>query len=406
MRFARFSKALPGPIGAAIDVVELLPRPDGDRPMRVALMVSSLAAGGAERVLVTLAGALAGRGHEVTVLTDAHASVDHYALDPGIRRIALQLQSDSTRLTDKLGRNLARVKRLRHTLRALEPDAVISFGDTVNSRTLLAAAGLGVPVFACERTDPRQHVLPRPWRILRRLLYPRAACIVVQTDSVAAWARGVVPADLVRVIPNPIRTPEGAKARPDELGQRRTIVAVGRLGREKGYDLLLTAFRRAALPASTWQLVILGEGSERAALERQIAELGLQDSVRMPGVVRDPERWLQHAQLFVLSSRFEGFPNALLEAMQCGVAVAAFDCPSGPGEIVRHEQTGLLVPAGDVDVLAAAIARLAADAELRQRLGTAAAADVASRFSLERVTALWEEVLADCVSPPSQARRE
>jgi glycosyltransferase involved in cell wall biosynthesis len=116
-------------------------------------------------------------------------------------------------------------------------------------------------------------------------------------------------------------------------------------------------------------LLILGDGSERAALERQAVELGLQDSVLMPGLVRDPERWLQHAQLYVLSSRFEGFPNALLEAMQCGVAVAAFDCPSGPGEIVRHEQTGLLVPAGDVDALAAAIARLAADADLRQRLG-------------------------------------
>ena len=117
------------------------------------------------------------------------------------------------------------------------------------------------------------------------------------------------------------------------------------------------------------------------------------DSVLMPGIVKNPEQWLQHAAMFVLSSRFEGFPNALLEAMQCGLPVAAFDCPSGPGEIVRHEQTGLLVPAGDVDALAAAITRLASDADLRQRLGSAAAADVASRFSLQHIASMWEALL-------------
>jgi glycosyltransferase involved in cell wall biosynthesis len=147
------------------------------------------------------------------------------------------------------------------------------------------------------------------------------------------------------------------------------------------------------LPGPTWQLVILGEGPERASLQRQVEELGLQGSVLMPGVVRDPEQWLQHAELFVLSSRFEGFPNALLEAMQCGLPVAAFDCPSGPGEIVRHEQTGLLVPPGDTEALSAAISRLANDENLRRRLGSAAAADVATRFSLERISAMWEEML-------------
>jgi glycosyltransferase involved in cell wall biosynthesis len=180
------------------------------------------------------------------------------------------------------------------------------------------------------------------------------------------------------------------RSRPDALGTRRTVIAVGRLSREKGVDLLLHAFARAALPLSAWQLVILGDGPERPALEAQIRVLGLQHNVLMPGVVADPERWLQHAELFVLSSRFEGFPNALLEAMSCGLAAVAFDCPSGPGEIIRNEHTGLLVPPADADALTAAIARLAQDPDLRRRLGTAAALDVAQRFNLNRVAALWE----------------
>ena len=119
----------------------------------------------------------------------------------------------------------------------------------------------------------------------------------------------------------------------------------------------------------------------------------------MPGVVSDPETWLQHADMFVLSSRFEGFPNALLEAMHCGLPVIAFDCPSGPREIVQHEHTGLLVPLGNIDALATAISRLGHDPGLRERLGAAAAEDVAQRFALERIRVMWEEVLCSVDSP-------
>jgi GalNAc-alpha-(1->4)-GalNAc-alpha-(1->3)-diNAcBac-PP-undecaprenol alpha-1,4-N-acetyl-D-galactosaminyltransferase len=370
-------------------------------PMRLVLLISSLAAGGAERVLVTLAGAWAARGHDVTLLTDAAVALDHYDVPAGVRRIALQLQSDSRGPLEKVGRNLLRVVRVRRAVREEAPDCLIAFGDTVNTRALLACLGLDVRVIISERTDPRQHRLPLPWHVLRRVLYPTATCLVVQTQSVAAWAMKHIAPYRVHVIPNPVRPVAiGGKA-PELIGCKKSIVAVGRLGPEKGFDLLLNAFSRAALPSVSWQLVILGDGPERAALSRKIEDLSLQDSVLMPGVVRNPEQWMQHAAMYVLSSRFEGFPNALLEAMQCGLPVAAFDCPSGPGEIVRHEQTGLLVPAGDVDALAAAIARLASDADLRRRLGSAAAADVASRFSLQHVGSMWEELL---VGVAGQAR--
>jgi GalNAc-alpha-(1->4)-GalNAc-alpha-(1->3)-diNAcBac-PP-undecaprenol alpha-1,4-N-acetyl-D-galactosaminyltransferase len=357
------------------------------------MTLSSLAAGGTERVLAMLAGALQERGHQVFVVTDAPATSDHYPLEPGIRRITLGLPSDSGLLWSRVWRNFLRVMRLRSEIRTLRPTAVIAFGDTANVRAVLAGIGTGIPVVVSERTDPREN--PQPWalNVLRRLLYPRADAVVAQTQSVAAWIGAFVQSARVRVIPNPVRNLSATSLRPNALAQRNTAVAVGRLGQEKGFDVLLDAYARSKLTAAGWQLVILGDGPERDALQRRIDELGLQGAVLMPGVVKNTEQWLQHAQLFVLSSRFEGFPNALLEAMQCGLPVAAFDCPSGPGEIVRHEQTGLLVPAGDVEALAAAIARLAGDADLRQRLGSAAAADVSSRFSLQHIGSMWEELL-------------
>ena len=200
--------------------------------------------------------------------------------------------------------------------------------------------------------------MPWSWRLLRRLLYPFATFLVVQTESVVKWGRRAAFPARVRVIPNPVRPMHPALNCPPELGIRPTVIAVGRLSLQKGFDILLSAFARGGLP-SEWQLVILGDGPERPALQAQIDALGLTNNVLMPGIVAEPEQWLQHADLFVLPSRDQGFPNALLEAMNCGLPVIAFDCPSGPGEIVRNEQTGVLLPPGDTDALATAITRLA-----------------------------------------------
>ncbi len=363
--------------------------------MRLLLVISSLTAGGAERVLATMANLWSTQGHEVTVVTDAGTKLDHYSLDLRVRRIVLGLQSDSSRLHHKITRNLRRIARLRVVISATSPTAVIAFGDTVNTRALISCLGLGVPVLISERVDPRQHTIPLAWRALRRLLYPFATRLIVQTDSVAGWARFVVPNQCVRVIPNPVRPHQPPAERPALMRAERTILAIGRLVPQKGFDLLLSAFASAAIRASHWQLVILGEGPDRSSLQAQIETLGLRHAVLMPGVVPDPEIWLQHADMYVLSSRFEGFPNALLEAMHCGLPVIAVDCPSGPREIVQHEHTGLLVPLGDIGALATAISRLAGDQGLRERLGAAAAGDVAQRFGLERVGAMWEEVLCN-----------
>ena len=174
---------------------------------------------------------------------------------------------------------------------------------------------------------------------------------------------------------------------------------MGRLVRQKGFDLLLEAFARALPDAPNATLTIFGEGPERAALDAQASALGIRDSVRFPGVTETPGAWLEAGEIFVLSSRFEGFPNVLVEALAGGLATIAFDCPWGPSTILSDLNSGILVPPEDVDALGRALRCLTTDQELRARLAAAAPAAV-SRFSPANVFAQWDEVLRRALESP------
>jgi GalNAc-alpha-(1->4)-GalNAc-alpha-(1->3)-diNAcBac-PP-undecaprenol alpha-1,4-N-acetyl-D-galactosaminyltransferase len=373
--------------------------------MKLVLVISALSAGGAERVISILANYWAGKSWAITLITLDELVSDFYQLHPHVKRIGLGLMAESPYLTTSIKHNWARVKKLRQVIKAERPDAIISFVDTVNVLTLLATFGLGLPVIISERTEPRYHNPGRMWPWLRRLTYPWANAIVAQSDSVCQWLRslgGKKP--ICMVIPNPINPAilEGKGNSPGEttaiIGHRdrRLVMSLGRFSREKGYDLLIKAFALIAQGHLKWDLVIIGDGPERDKLLRLAAELDMGKRVHFPGRLENPENLLCQADIFVLPSRYEGFPNALMEAMACGVAVISFDCPSGPREIIREGIDGLLVTSEDVKALAAAMTRLMADEGLRKRLA-AKAAEVKERFSLEKVGSRWETLLRRCV---------
>ncbi len=367
-------------------------RPKADNPgPKILLVTSNLGPGGAERVVSRMVNHWAAAGRDVGLLTLDNRAPDHYQIDPRVQRLRIDIMWSSTNPLGSLISTVKRARMVRQAVQDFAPDVAISFIDRTNVLVLAALAFTGVPVIVSERVDPRHYDIGRIRPILRRALYPRSAAVVVQTDSVADWARGFVPSEKVAVIPNPVDALPPVAPWAD---RQNVALAVGRLSSQKGFDVLIHAFAASALPAGGWRLVILGEGPERAALTDIIEAENLEDKVELPGVIPEPWERYSQAKLFVLSSRFEGFPNALLEAMALGCAAIATDCPSGPRDIIEPGQNGVLVPVDDVKALAAALDDLAANPATAASLSANAPA-VRERFAVDKIMGQWDHLIEE-----------
>lgn len=360
--------------------------------MRIVLAISSLGAGGAERVMTLLAGALAARNHEVWLVTLAPSGDDFFPVDARVRRLGLGLTGDSPNMLHGLWANARRLRVLRRTVSTIEPHAVLSFVTSMNVLTILACIRLPVRIVVSERVHPGAHQEIRIWAGLRSLLYQFADAIVVQTESIAEWFRTRLRTGTrVVVIPNPVVPPTDVEPCAPETGP--FLLAAGRFTPQKGFDLLIRAFGSATALTPELKLVIAGEGPDAQFLRDLAAELGLGARVSFPGRVSELSRLLRSAVAFILPSRYEGFPNVLLEALALGVPCVAADCPGAIREILGDGAYGLVVPPEDSRALADAITRIVTDDELRRRCSQAGAAAV-ERYRLDRVVAQWEQVLA------------
>lgn len=355
----------------------------------IAIVISGLGAGGAEVVVAQVVRHWIAQGHRVSILAfDTPDDPIFHPMPEGaeIRRLGLFPAQKRCGAHVSVLRKLI---RLRRVIGRDKPDMVVSFLTKNNLLALIATAGKSIPVICSERNNPeRQHTRPL-WNATLRLGYRRAALIICQTKAVTRCFPVAVRSK-IRVISNPIRSP----GLPGERSEPSRIVAVGRLTHQKGFDILLAAFALLHRKFTEWQLDIWGEGADRPALEELIRTHGLEGRAALRGVSPRPGSWVEGADIFVLSSRYEGFANVLGEAMAAGLPVVSTRCDFGPEEIVAHEYDGLLVAAENPLALAQGLARLMSDAGLRDRLGRAAAI-AALRYAPENILHQWDDALAE-----------
>lgn len=348
---------------------------------RLLLTIPALECGGAERVLTTLANYWVSLGWDITLLTYEKEGVQpFYTLDTRIRLIQIDALSFNPFLL--LWDVIKRLFYIRKVVKKLQPDGVLSFLDMNNVLTFWAVRGLDAPVWVSERIDPHASPIPGIKKKLRDLTYNVAQGVVVQTQRIADAMKGIS----VQVISNPFMVIEAP-----ELKREKIIVAAGRLDSQKGFDGLIRSFQGIASQYPDWSLVIWGEGEERVHLERMIAHYNLAKQVRLPGRTKDIFSEMQKGSIFVLSSRFEGMPNALGEAMSLGLAVISTDCPTGPRELIENEKNGLLVPVDDEASMAQAMEKLIQDEKLRESLGKEAHKAM-RKYSIQEISKQWEEV--------------
>ncbi len=351
------------------------------------LTIPTLQGGGAERVMTTLANYWASLGWEITLLTyEKEGTVPFYNLHPDIHLIQINALSLNPFLLPF--DIVKRILQMRWVMRQQCPQVVVAFMDMNNVLTALAARGLGIPVCIAERSHPQSTPLPFLKKAIRDTIYSFARAIIVQTERTYESFSKTIKTP-VRVIQNPILIPELALNY-----DAKNIIAVGRLSVEKGFDALVQAFSITGENHSDWTLTIWGEGPDRIKLEQLIQEKSLEKRVTLPGASKDIFHEMAKGSIFVLSSRFEGMPNALAEAMALGMAVIATDCPTGPRELITPFEDGLLVPVDNIKALAEGMALLMQDPKMRKNFGEKASLKM-GKYSIQHISSLWEAVFEE-----------
>lgn len=332
---------------------------------KVMLFIADLTAGGAERVISILANTWAQDETLEVIVTVLFSSKPFYALDTRVRYVSLGMIPNAA-TTRRLADYVRAARGLRQLVQREQPTFVLSFMNKYNVFCLATLLGTGCPVIASERGPPNELGREFNWA-MRRALYPRAAGIITQSEmSRLSLIERIGQLDVV-VIHNPVMPLKGNT----DVARENIVLTIGRLAPQKGQLDLLRAF--AGIEAPGWRLVLCGGGPLRYDLEALASNLSISDRVEFAGVVTDIGSQFARARIFAFPSHFEGFPNALAEAMLAGLPCVSTDCQTGPAEMIRDGINGFLVPVGDVAAMTQRLRYLIAHPIAAERLGEQAA---------------------------------
>ncbi|HFK1432571.1 TPA: glycosyltransferase family 4 protein [Bacillus cereus] len=346
---------------------------------RITFLIGSMRRGGAERVISILANTYANKGWKVDILTLLD-DANEYQLNSNINVKSIGVKGYS------------RIRQLPNWINSIrryvieeKPDRIVSFIARINIITILSCIGLNKKIIVSERNDPRADGRSKGVQFATRLFYPLADMVVFQTK----WAQSCFSMKIQKnsvIIPNPISLTKKASNKKE-----KKIVAVGRLVEQKNHELLIRSFKEVYDISPEYSLYIYGEGDLRNELTKVIKELGLEKSVFLPGNVSNIHEKISDAEIFVLSSNYEGLSNALLEAMMMGIPCISTNC-AGSNEIIKNNKNGLLVPIGSTDALVEAMRKLIVEPEFANHLGEEAKKTL-KKFDSQAVLREWESII-------------
>lgn len=360
--------------------------------MKILIVVNNLAGGGAEKVAVDLANYFNSK-NDVAILTLSDKP-DKFIIDPSIKREKINLKLESKNYLSALITNFSRIYKLRKAILNNSPDIVISFMNRTNIRVLLSLLFTNINVIITEHNYPRLNKMNIFWEFLRKITYKRAKYLVSVSKGISECFK-YLPSSRCKVIYNPVEV----KFNKEKVGHfdfsKNNITAMGRLVHVKGFDLLIKAFAEIAKEYPGWNLNIIGNGSDYTKLEKLINDNDIASQVHLLGFQSEPHQIIKDSDIFVLSSRNEGFGNVIIEAMMCGTPVVATNCPVGPKEIIVDNETGILVENENVDSIKSGLEKLIVDEKLRTIISQKAT-DNLYKFSSDLAFEKWNQLIMSC----------
>lgn len=355
-------------------------------------VINTLQGGGAERVITNLANYFHEKSYNVSIvcINDAPAK---YITNPGIKVYNLLKRKDTSSIFYRTLCAGLTFYKLLHLLIKEKPECVISFMTSVNVWTGLTCSILNIPYVVSERNSPDYTVNQCGYffKWLSSVFYGNSKAVVIPAKGmIDCFKKNKLFKNLnnFKIIHNPVNL--FSSNMPSDVYHKRYILAVGRLTPQKGFDLLIKAY--SMLGNLDIDLLISGEGAQRENILEQIQSLGLQERVKLIGFKNNLQDYYKHAEVFVLSSRNEGYPNVLVEAMSLGCPCIATNCEFGPSEIIKHGINGLLVKPGNINELASAILDVLTNPILKSRISKNAML-INKTNSIESISLKWEKLI-------------
>ena len=352
--------------------------------MKIDFYISSLSGGGAEKVLVTLAEAFSKKDHNISICS--------LEKRPQFYNVSNEIFLEKICNKGKFA-FIKDFYSIRKRIKSRTSDVIVSFLSRCNLMVLLASVFSNKKIVVCDRNNP----LKEHSKIIFKLscqIYRLADCVIVQTEQIKSYYPKYLQ-NKVKVLENPMDFQKLMKqCEKQEIKKENTIISIGRLEPQKDFSTLIKAFSKVAEKYPEWKVKIFGKGDMRDQLQNEIDSFNLHEKILLCGRTEAPFLELKKSKIFVLSSNYEGFPNALCEGMFAKLPCIASDCVSGPRELIDRGKNGFLFEVGNINELAEKLDILLANVDLREKMGKKANATV-QRLELSHICSKWEEIVID-----------